>query len=126
MLIIYIIVEAWRTDIRSPTYFVDFVALHKSTHASYVLLLCTSPCPLSCPLNQNILYLVAIVDPTHAGKQPPSRTVTIAQVRYNQTADVWLEDLQKPQLDLVTVSLGREFYNQISRTKRLPFVVIII
>ena len=70
------------------------------------------PCPPSCPLNQNIPYLVAIVDSTHAGKQPPSTTGHIALVRFNQTADVWLEELLRPQLDLVTVSLGREFNNQ--------------
>ena len=43
VLILYIIVEPWRTDIGSPTYFVNFVALRKSTHASYVIFLYTVP-----------------------------------------------------------------------------------
>ena len=65
---------------------------------------------LSTNNNQNLPYLVAIVDCTHIGlAKRPSRTYNITQE--NTTADILVEDQLWPPLDMVTVDQEQEHHN---------------
>ena len=81
----------------------------------FIVAAMTYPCTLHCPLqnNQNIPYLVAIVDCTHVG----SATVSIQGLgniaqenSFNQTADVLVRYQVQRHLVLVTVPLKRELH----------------
>ena len=93
--------------------------MHINIYFVLLLLLTVAICAPRCPLqnNQNIPYLVAIVDCTLV-----EGLGNIAQE--NTTADILIEDQLQPPFDMVIADQEHELHKPNSCTKRESFIVV--